>query len=284
MHENLVVALGAQRYRVDRPWGDIWGGRPAGLGRISDVACDAAGRVHVLLRTDPAEHPGTPAVIVLAPDGQRLAAWGEEVLDGHMLTVHPDGRVFVVDRDAHEVIIFSPEGRRIGGLGQRHAPGKPFNAPCDIAFAPDGTMVVADGYGNSLVHRFSPEGRHLGAWGSPGGRDGKFSTPHGVWVLPDGRIAVADRENNRVQIFDPEGSFLQEVTDLHKLMAIHGAPGGGFLVTDQVPRLSQFDAADRLVGRCRPVLNGAHGMWRVGGGEIYLSEQDPNRLTRLVPI
>lgn len=281
--ESLIVALGAQRYRVERPWGDLWGDAPAGPGRISDVACDAAGRVHVLLRTDPAEHPGTPAVVVLSPAGQRLAAWGKEVLDGHLLTVHPDGRVFVVDRDAHEVIIFSPEGQRIGALGRRHAPGEPFNAPCDVGFAPDGGIYVADGYGNSLVHRFAPDGRHLGAWGRPGRREGEFSTPHSVWVLPDGRVAVADRENNRVQLFDPMGRFLREVPDLHKPMAVHGAPDGGFLVTDQVPRLSLFDAAGRLVGRCRPVLNGAHGLWRDKNRVIYLAEQNPNRLTRLVP-
>lgn len=277
--EPLRVALGPQGYRVERPWGDL----PAGPGRVSGVAGDAAGRVYVLLRTDPAEHPGTPAVVVLSPEGQRLAAWGEEVMDGHLLTAHPDGRIFVVDRDAHEVIIFSPEGRRVGGLGRRHVPGEPFDAPCDVAFAPGGTIYVADGYGHSLVHRFSAEGRHLGAWGRPGHRAGEFSTPHAVRVLPDGRVAVADRENNRVQLFDAEGGFLQEVTDLHKPMAVHDAPDGGFYVTDQVPRLSRYDAGGRLVGRYRPVLNGAHGMWRDPAGVIYQAEINPSRLTRLVP-
>jgi hypothetical protein len=31
------------------------------------------------------------------------------------------------------------------------------------------------------------------------------------------------------------------------------------------------------------VLNGAHGMWRGPDGCIFLSEQNPSRLTRLVP-
>lgn len=279
--EYLHVALGPQRYRVERPWGDL----PDGPGRISDVACDAAGRVHVLFRTDPYTERESPAVVVLSPEGQRLAAWGgAEVLDGHMLTVHPDGRVFVVDRDAHEVIIFSPGGQRLGGLGQRHRPGSPFNAPCDIAFAPDGGMYVADGYGHSEVHHFDAAGRHLASFGRPGRRGAEFSVPHAIWVLPDGRVAVADRENNRVQILTAAGAHLLDIGDLHKPMDVHGGPDGGFYVTDQTPRLSLYSAEGRLVGRCRPVLNGAHGMWRdPASGVLYQSEQNPNRLTRLVP-
>ena len=281
--ESYRVALGPQHYRVERPWGDL----PVdGPGRISDVACDAAGRVYVQFRADPYTDPDFPAIVVLSPEGERLAAWGGGVvMDGHMATVHPDGRVFVVDRDTHEIIIFSAEGMRIGGLGKRHGPGEPFNAPCDIAFALDGTMFVADGYANARVHRFAANGAYLGAWGRPGNRAGEFITPHSVWVLPDSRVLVADRDNSRVQIFTSEGTHLQDIRDVHKPMDVHGGPDGSFYVTDQVPRLSHFDAEGRLIGRCRPVLNGAHGMWRnPANGIIYQSEQNPNRITRLVPI
>ncbi len=278
---DLTVSLGPLRYRVERPWGEI----PRGPGVLSDVACDAEGRIYAQLRTDPAVDPAFPAVVVLAPDGRRLAAWGgEEVADGHMLSVHPDGRVFVVDRDMHEIVVFGPDGRRLGGIGRRGHANEPFNAPCDVAFAPDGTIYVADGYGASFVHRFTAEGTPLGRWGEPGDGPGQFSTPHGIWVLPDGRVAVADRENHRVQVFTPEGRWLADWRDHHKPMSVHGDGAGGLLVTDQVPRLTQIDGDGRLVGRCRPVLNGAHGIWRAPDGVIHLSEQNPNRLTRLVPL
>lgn len=281
--EHLVVALDTQRYRVERPWGEIGDG-PGG---VTDVSCDAAGRIYVQLRCDPYLHgPDHPAIVVLEPDGRRRAAWGgAQVLDGHMASVHPDGRVFIVDRDAHEVIVFDAEGRRLGGIGRRHAPGEPFNAPADVAFAPDGTIYVADGYGNSLVHRFSADGRHLLSWGEPGTGPGRFTTPHAVWVMQDGRVAVADRENMRVQVFTATGEHLMDIGDVHKPMDVHGAPDGGLYVTDQIPRLSLFDAMGYLVGRCRPVLNGAHGMWRdATTGILYLAEMNPSRITRLVPI
>ena len=277
---DLFVRLGGTLYRVERPWGDL----APEEGSPSDVACDAAGRVFCLLRRDSTADPPGPAVVVLAPDGRRLGAWGgEEVTDGHMLSVHPDGRVFVVDRDAHEIVIFDPEGRRLCGIGGRARPGEPFNAPCDVAFAPDGSIYVADGYGASLVHRFSGAGRPLGAWGRPGGGAGEFSTPHSVWTLPDGRVAVADRENDRVQVFTAEGGFLAEWRGHHRPMSVHGGPGGTLYVTDQVPRLSLLGPDGALLGRCRPVLNGAHGLWRAPDGAILLSEQNPRRLTRLTP-
>lgn len=282
MAEPLYVALGAQRYRIERPWGDL----PLnGPGRISDVACDGAGRVYVQFRQDPYVDAPAPGIVVLSPEGKRLAAWGESIQDGHMFTVHPDGRVFVVDRDAHEVVIFSAEGERLGGLGARHRPGDPFNAPCDVAFAPNGEIYVADGYANARIHRFAPDGTPMPGWGRPGRGPGEFCTPHSVWVLEDGRVVVCDRDNSRLQVFTAEGRHLTDITDTHKPMDVHGGPDGGFYVTDQVPRLSLFDGAGRLVGRCRPVLNGAHGMWRDSrSGVIYQSEQNPNRLTRLVPI
>lgn len=279
-HE-LFVCLGAARYRIERPWGDV----PApSAGIPTDVACDAAGNVYLQLRQDPYADPIGPAVVVLAPDGSRIAAWGaEEVADGHMLSVHPDGRVFVVDRDAHEIIVFDREGRRLGGLGKRHHPGEPFNAPCDVAFAPDGTIYVADGYAASVVHRFSAAGTYLGRWGQEGTGPGAFSTPHSVWVLPDGRVTVADRENNRVQVFTPEGHWLADWFGGHKPMTVHGGPGGTLYVTDHVPQLIQLGPDGAILGRCRPVLNGAHGMWRSPDGRLFLSEQNPARLTCLVP-
>lgn len=281
--EHLVVALGAQRYRIERPWGDV----PEVAGGVTDVACDAAGRVYVQLRTDPYVAGDGPAIVVLEPDGRRRAAWGGDVVqDGHMASVHPDGRVFVVDRDAHEVIVFDAEGQRLGGIGTRHAPGEPFNSPCDVAFAPDGTIYVADGYAASRIHRFSADGKPLGGWGRPGTGPGEFSTPHSVWVLGDGRVAVADRENHRVQVFTAEGAHLLDIGDVHKPMDVHGAPAGALYVTDQIPRLSLFDGTTgALLGRCRAVLNGAHGMWRCAAtGAIYLAEMNPSRITRLVPI
>jgi hypothetical protein len=96
-------------------------------------------------------------------------------------------------------------------------------------------------------------------------------------------VLVADRENNRVQIFDLGGGYLSEWRDLYHPMDIYGAADGSILVTDQVPRLSMFAADGTLIGRCRPALNGAHGVWGDEYGNIFLA-MIPSRITKLVPV
>jgi len=276
---ELFVTLGAQRYRIERPWGAL----PDGPGKVSDVATDAEGRIFVLLRCDSYVDPLVPTVIVLDAHGHRIDAWGEAVVDGHMLAIAPDGAVHVVDRDAHEITRFDTDGTRLGALGTRHAPGAPFNSPCDICFAPDGTAFVGDGYAASRVHRFRPDGSADGGWGAPGRGPGEFCTPHAVWVNVAGEVAVADRDNSRLQIFTQQGAFLREITDVHKPMGITADAEGNWWVTDQVPRLSLFSREGALIGRARAVLNGAHGIALHPDGSVLLAEMNPSRLTRLTP-
>ena len=87
--------------------------------------------------------------------------------------------------------------------------GGPFNLPTDIAFAPDGSMFMTDGYGNARVHKFSADAKYLFSWGEPGNAPGQFNLPHGVWIDRRGRVLVADRENDRVQVFDQDGKLLE---------------------------------------------------------------------------
>jgi hypothetical protein len=82
-----------------------------------------------------------------------------------------------------------------------------FNKPADVAFAKNGDIYVADGYGNSRVVKFDRDGKYLKSWGKYGTAIGEFNLPHTVAVDEAGRVYVGDRENQRIQIFDSEGSF-----------------------------------------------------------------------------
>ena len=276
---TLVVALGDRRYRVERPWGEL----PPGP--VTDVTVDSRGHVFVLLRWDPLSDVTSPRVIELHPDGRRLAAWGNSLIaDGHMLAAAPDDHLYIVDRDAHEIVICRGNGERVGGLGKRHAPLEPFNHPSDVAIAPSGEIYVSDGYAGHSVHRFTPDRELIQSWGEPGNGPGQFLTPHAIWVMRDGRVIVADRENNRLQLFTCDGAYLASWTGFFKPMDIWGDERDNIYVTDQVPTLSCFAANGRLMGRSRPVLNGAHGLWGDTRGNLYLAEINPSRITRLSPL
>ncbi len=272
---GLVVVMGDRRYRVERPWGEL--PHDTRLAALSQLAVDSHGRVYAYQRAD-------PPVIVFEPTGAFRAAWGHGLIaDAHGIFISADDRVYLVDRDAHQILIFTTEGERLGALGARNAPRfqAPFNHPTDVAVAPDGEIYVSDGYGNSAIHRFSASGEHMTTWGRPGSGPGEFTTPHAIWVDRAERVLVADRENDRVQLFDRDGRFLEAWGDFYHPMDIAEDDRGMILVTDQVPRLSMLSPAGELVGRCRAVWNGAHGVSCNAGGDIFLAEMRPNRVTKL---
>lgn len=277
---GLRVMIGGRVHAVKRPFGDVGGSE----GRVTDVTVDGRGRVHVLVRRDPLTEPSGPAVLVFDADGRRLGAWGEEIADAHMIATDPAGRLWITDRDAHEVIAFDDDGRRIAALGTRHGPGAPFGHPSDIAFGPSGEIYVGDGYGHAFVHRFGADGAAEARWGGIGTEPGRFITAHGIWACADGRVVVADRENDRLQVFDRDGHVLQVVTGFHRPSDIWGDAQGRLFVSDGVPSLTCLSPALERIDRCRPVLNGAHGLWGTPDGVLYLAEGNPSRITRLVPV
>ncbi|HEY7139674.1 MAG TPA: peptidyl-alpha-hydroxyglycine alpha-amidating lyase family protein [Methylomirabilota bacterium] len=272
---GLVVGTGDFVYDVVRRWGTLPDGWDLGL--VSHVAVDSRDRVYFYQRKD-------PPILVFDREGRFLHAWGSQRLrDAHGIFVDPDDHVYVCNRDEHEVLKLTPEGRVELTLGHRGRPAlqAPFNHPADVAVSRAGDIYVADGYGNSLVHRFSADGRHLGSWGAPGAGRGQFTTPHGIWVDAEDRVLVADRENNRVQLFSPEGDYYGEWADLHHPMDIYVDPAGVVYVTDQIPRISMYSHDGRLLARGRPVNVGAHGVWGDSRGNLYLAEVGLNQVTKL---
>ena len=159
---DQFVGLGAQLYRVERPWGKL----PAGLSYagIADVTAMSSGRVAVLFR-------GDPAVLVFESDGSLADRWSmPDVVAGHYIRACASGRIFLSDFDGHRIFILSEDGRSERVLGARDRPRfcAPFNHPADAVEAPDGEIFVADGYGNSCVHRFTADGTLVATWGRPG--------------------------------------------------------------------------------------------------------------------
>ncbi len=273
----LVVDLGGRRYRVERPF------HAPGQGTVSDVAVAVDGTVHALLRRDPLVDQYGPGVITLSSDGAVLAQWGEEIADAHMLAASRDGTVYIVDRDAHEIITFR-DGLRVGGLGTRNSPFGPFNHPTGVAVAPEGSIYVCEGYAGHSVYRFTPDGTEIARWGSYGTGPGEFRNAHAVWVRQDGSVVVVDRENDRLQVFDPEGELLHIWGGFVKPLDVWGDLEGCLYVSDFTPSLTMLDVDGIRVGRCRPVLNVAHGLSGAPDGTIYFAEPAPSRISRIVPL
>ncbi|GHD42610.1 hypothetical protein GCM10017083_07820 [Thalassobaculum fulvum] len=281
-NEGIVTDLGDRRYRIERGWARLPAGM--GFGMVSHLAAAADGRVFVLQRKD-------PPVLVFGPDGSFAGGLLEgRIADGHGIHLdrRPDGseRLFVVDRDAHEIVCCDLAGGILFTLGRRHVPAfeAPFNSPTDLAVAPDGEIYVTDGYGNTRVHRFAADGRHLGSWGGLGSVPGRFMTPHAVTVDGRDRVLVADRENGRVQVFDRTGRLLDIWRGFQNPMDVTVDDRGLVLVSDQVPRIHALNLDGTIAGRGRAAINGAHGLAVGPDGAVYLAELAPETVTKLTPV
>jgi len=271
------VSLGRRRYAVQRHFGRM----PSDLlpARVSQVAVESSGRVHVLRR-------GEPPVIVYEPDGTFVRSYGAgEIFDSHGISIDAWDRVWVADRDAHQIIVFDLSGQRLLRIGDRHQPKweAPFNHPTRAAVAPDGAVFVADGYGNARIHEFSPEGDWRSSFGEIGAGPRQFMTPHSVIVDRERRLLVCDRENDRVQGFTRDGLWLADWKSLCRPMDLCEREDGVVLVTDQVPSVTAFAPDGARIDRARPSLNAAHGIALGRTGEIYLAEIEPSSVTKLIP-
>lgn len=271
---DMVFRLGKKKYRVDSSWAED---AAQYIKNVSAVSYND-GYIYVLQRSD-------PFMLVFTTGGELVNQWHDEaVTDAHYLEVGPGGEVHVVERDRHRILVFDKEGgllRTMGGETEPGDVGEPFNHPSDVAFSKDGDIFVADGYGNAHMHHFSKTGELLHTWGGLGTEAGRFMTPHAILVDQKERVLVTDRENNRVQIFDQDGTYLKELTGLFHPMDICEDDDGFIYVTDQVPSLHVFNTEDEFIGRCRTLGTFGHGITVDAEGDIYIAEMLPDGLTKL---
>lgn len=83
-----------------------------------------------------------------------------------------------------------------------------------VAIDPAGNVYIADP-GNNRVQKFDRNGTSLSFLGAPGELGGfgigQFPRPSGIAVDAGNNLYVADTGNNRVQVFNPDGSFAGQI-------------------------------------------------------------------------
>lgn len=152
------------------------------------------------------------------PEGRLLASFGEGLfVFPHNLTIDREGHVWTTDEGNHAVRKFTADGKLLMTIGEPGKAGGPptlLTSPTGVLVAPDGTVFVTEGHDNSptaavaRVSKWTADGKFIKTWGRTGSAPGEFSTPHVIAMDSRGRVFVGDRNNNRIQIFDQEGNFL----------------------------------------------------------------------------
>ncbi len=284
---------GKYTYELVDPWAKLPEGES--FVDVCGISIDPEDRVYVFNRS---KRP----MIVFDRDGNEIYSWGENLFKRpHGSCMTPDGHIYLTDDYSHVVYKFSKEGDLLETIGNVDQPSDtghrwgldiferissikraagPFNMPTGVALSSTGDIFVSDGYGNARVHRFSPDGKLLLSWGEPGSGKSQFRLPHNIWIDRADRIWIADRENSRVQIFDTEGKFLDQWTDLIRPTHVYMDKDETVYISELCRRISIFTIDGKLLARWgnenhsldAPLLVGPHVICVDSQGSLYVGE------------
>jgi DNA-binding beta-propeller fold protein YncE len=157
--------------------------------------------------------------------------WIVDQMTGYVMKLGADGRpVLLLGRKPESVNVPANAGRGGGGRGRGGLPGAGaqsdvFNRPTDVAWDSAGNIFVADGMGNARVAKFDSKGVFIRSWGSRGTDPGMFGTVTAVAVDAQGNVYAADGGNNRIQVFDNDGTFKTQFTNVGTPAALCMTPG-----------------------------------------------------------
>ena len=237
-------------YRTIRDWAQMPEGRLWGATGAVEIDRDGRS-LWVAERCGPKPGPAwtsdtcvgsdQPAVLKFDPSGNVVSSFGAGMFAWpHGIHVDSDGNVWVTDArvpspeqlaefpgeadKGHRVVKFSPEGTVLLTLGTAGVAGNPPEAltePTDVVTAPNGDIFVAEGHGGqnsddpgeavARISKFDRNGTFITSWGRSGSEPGEFRTAHALEMDSRGRLFVADRSNHRIQVFDQDGNFLEEL-------------------------------------------------------------------------
>ena len=211
------------------------------------------------------------------------------------VAVSPKGDVYVSDRQAETIYIYSPLGELTG-----HVPS-PFGdegwQPLGVSFDHDGNIYVTDVTPDK--HRvlvLDQKGSLKLSFGKQGSGDGDFLFPNQVAVDATGRMFVSDGNNGRVQMFDPSGKFLGLIgrgatkgdLALPRGLAVDDSDHLLFVVDTSRHAVQYYDISGTLPAFVNSFGNSGNeetdlafptGISVSGGGRVYVSDREHNRVT-----
>ena len=302
-----VVFLSAQDnpYRTIEGWAKMPEGRS--WGSTSAVDVDRDGRsiwvaercgANSCLNRATGEISNLPTILKFDANGTLVRSFGAGMLIfPHGIHVDRDGNIWVTDGQdnapaqsgapttptaermgpvpgatkGHQVFKFSPDGKLLMTLGKPGGAAAPdyFYQPNDIVTAANGDIFVSEGHGgaNSRILKFSRDGTLIKVIGKKGTGPVEFDQPHALAFDSKGRLFVGDRSNNRIQILDQEGKFIEEWKQFSR-------PSGIYIDKNDVIYVSDSESGAVGNGRNRTEKRGIR-VGRISDGKVIAFIPDP---------
>jgi DNA-binding beta-propeller fold protein YncE len=216
-------------------------------------------------------------------DGTFVRGFGEGLFTrSHGLRIDHEDNIWATDVDGHVVMKFSPQGEVLLTLGTKGQPGV-VNEPTDVAIARSGDVFIAQGHkpftgGDARILKFDKTGKFLKSWGGKGKGPGQFEVPHGIAVDAKGQLWVSDRENQRIQIFDADGTFIKELKYAGLPCGVHIGGQHVYMVNGFAGQILRLDldgnvlAATGKPGKGLGEFGEAHAIAVSPKGELYVAD------------
>ena len=131
----------------------------------------------------------------------------------------PNGDLWVADHVNHRVQIFDGNGtylRQIGNLAENPGLSSPTAVAMDLS-----NYYLSDTENDRVVVMSQADGSHVRTIAVNGANYNQVSNPKGIALDGYGRIYVADNGNNRVQVFENNGTFVRSIGG-SGILPIHG--------------------------------------------------------------
>ncbi len=251
-----------------------WGALPAGTtfgGTHGAIAQDKAGNIYVSTQSD-------TGVLVYNSEENWL-----------FLKMKTDGSVVLKITAPREAGFKSPNGWRITAA-----------LP-----TPDGSIFIANGYGDSRIFRFDKNGNYKASYSEKGSGEGQLNCSHGLSLdirYDQPLLLVCDRENRRLSHFDLDGRYVRTVTQhlrrpcqisFHGDYAVVSELEGRATILDrdnvpvafvgdnpQKAQWANYDVDPHAIQAA--MFSAAHGCYIDSGANIFVSDwNQTGRVTRL---
>ena len=295
--------------RVVPEWGHLPSGASFG-GTHGAIATNEAGHVYVSTQSE-------TGVLVYSRDGELLGTIANKYPEVHsMVCAQENGNEYLyatVQKGTPSENWLFVKMKTDGTVVQKITapPEAGFKAPNEWRLtaavpAPDGSIFIANGYGDSRLFRFSKNGQYMTSYAGPGKAEGLFDCSHGLAVdtrYNQPMLLVCDRENRRLCHFDFDGKFVRTVTQ-HLRRPCQISFYGDYAVISELegrvtildrdnapvaflgdnPQKAQWANYELQPGEIAPVFfSTAHGCHVAQDASIYVSDwNQTGRVTKLV--
>ena len=303
------MGCGAMTFDTVPGWGLGEDGKSVLGGTHGSVVIDKAGNIYTSANL---------GVFVFSPDGKVVRRFiGDEYSNIHDMEIRDeaDGEFIYGARNANaEGIKFSAEtGDIVLKLPFPKESGLDLQkfSPTAITVAPNGDIILSDGYASNYIFKFDKTGKYLMHFGSKGNDMKQLNTAHGMTLdprYPPPRLLICDRNHEpkgRLLHYDLDGNFIEEVITGLGMPTSVAIQGDFVSVPDLQGRVVILDKSNRIISVLghnpdpklggsynipqdqwkEGIFSGTHGSYWDKDGNLYVQDWNVSgRLMKLVRV